>query len=231
MAQRSLPRIATDTNLAPPFDLPFQHQRDRPLCDYDYTHRRQQQCFPDDLQQGQHSLDPQFVHHIQHPSRSTLSYYTTQQQPRPHPRPHYHQQTRPVFMNPDLILDKPQFRYHSGETLSSIDYEPGEDSSISSMDHSASTAYKQHQQHGQSSSSLGYSLDSQRTLQPRHSLNASQTLSNLTTPQGSPQTRERGRPRSILFSTARIAWRSHNNDRNYNSSINPNSSTATTSQL
>ncbi|KAG0296266.1 hypothetical protein BGZ96_009912 [Linnemannia gamsii] len=188
MAQRSFPRTATDTNLAPPLELPFQHQRDRPPCDYDYTHRRQQQFLPDDPRRGHHSLGPQLVYHIQHPSRPTLSHYTTQQQPEPHLRPHYRQQTRPAFMNPDLILDKPHFRYHSGETLLSIDYEPGEDSSVSSMDRSASTAYKQHQQHGQSSSSLGYSLDSQRTLQPRHSHNASQTLSNLTTPQGSPQT-------------------------------------------
>ncbi|KAH7060113.1 hypothetical protein BKA57DRAFT_499119 [Linnemannia elongata] len=195
MSQRSFPRIATDTNLAPPLELPlhhnhnhYQHQRDHPTRDYDFTTWRQQQLFlPDDLQQDNHSVGPQPVYHIQHPPRSTPSHYTTQQ-PEPRPRPHYRQQTRPVFMNPDLILDKPHFRHHSGGTLSSIDYEPGEDSSVSSMDHSASTAYKQHQQHGQSSSSLGYSLDSQRTLQPRHSHNANQTLSNLTTPQGSPQT-------------------------------------------
>ncbi|KAF8942339.1 hypothetical protein BGZ47_006582 [Haplosporangium gracile] len=192
MAQRSFPRIATDTNLAPSFELPLrhnhnhhQHQHDRPTHNYDYTTWCQQQLIlPDDLKQENHSLGPQPVYHIQHPSRSTPSHYTTQQS-EPRPRPHYRQQTRPVFMNPDLILDKPHFRHHSGETLSSIDCEPGEDSSVSSMDHSASTAYKQHQQHGQSSSSLGYSLDSQRTLQPR---NASQTLSNLTTPQGSLQT-------------------------------------------
>ncbi|KAG9073107.1 hypothetical protein KI688_000894 [Linnemannia hyalina] len=195
MAQRSFPLITTDTNLAPHLELPLhhnqnhhQHQRDHQPRDYDFiTWRQQQILLPDDPQQDNYSVSPQPVYHIPHPPRSTPSHYTTQQ-PEPRLRPHYRQQTRPVFMNPELILDKPHFRHHSGGTLSSIDYEPGEDSSVSSMDHSASTAYKQHEQHGQSSSSLGYSLDSQRTLQPRHSHNANQTLSNLTTPQGSPQT-------------------------------------------
>ncbi|KAF9920453.1 hypothetical protein FBU30_009715 [Linnemannia zychae] len=203
MAQRIFPHIATDTDLAPPLDTILEQQRqqqqlhnrhDRIPRDYDYSHWRQPQLPLDDLQQNNNSSSLQSFYHLQQPS-SRHSNYTTQQQQQQHKRQehpqsqyihHRQQDTRPVFMNPDLILDKPHFRHHTSETLASLDYEPGEDSSVSSMERSASVAYKQHPQ--TSTSSLGYSLDSQRTLQPRHSLNASQTLSNLTTPQSSPQT-------------------------------------------
>ncbi|KAG0012545.1 hypothetical protein BGZ80_011666, partial [Entomortierella chlamydospora] len=95
-------------------------------------------------------------------------------------------------MNTESYLDTPQYRHPTGGTISSADYEAGEESETSSMDHQNTAGFKNN-----SSSSLGYPHDSVKSKQfalqhrqqtpPTQLPNSSQPLSGFATPQSSPQ--------------------------------------------
>ncbi|KAF9350971.1 hypothetical protein BGX26_010897 [Mortierella sp. AD094] len=99
-------------------------------------------------------------------------------------------------MNTESYLDTPHYRHPAGGTISSVDYEAGEESSTSSMDHQNTAGFKNN-----SSSSLGYPHDTVKSkhfalqhrqqtppTQLQHAFpSSSQPLSGFATPQSSPQ--------------------------------------------
>ncbi|KAG0367702.1 hypothetical protein BGZ54_003418 [Gamsiella multidivaricata] len=109
-------------------------------------------------------------------------------------------------MNTDSYLDRPHYKHPPRGTVSSADYEAGEESSTSSMDRHNAAGYNNN-----SASSLGYPHDAYDprskqqqqhhqtppVQQQQHSFsNSSQPLSGFATPESSPQSQSSGHQRS-----------------------------------
>ncbi|GJJ70558.1 hypothetical protein EMPS_02907 [Entomortierella parvispora] len=96
-------------------------------------------------------------------------------------------------MNPDPYLETPHLRNPSGGTLSSVEYDPAEEYSISSMENDTAAGYKNNLSGTYAQDSRSFDQRSQKPIfqsrlsQPQPYTNGAQTLSTFATPQSSPQ--------------------------------------------
>ena len=96
-------------------------------------------------------------------------------------------------MNPDPYLETPHLRNPSGGTLSSVEYDPAEEYSISSMENDTATGYKNNLSGTCAHDSRSFDQRTQKPVfhprlgQHQPYTNGAQALSTFATPQSSPQ--------------------------------------------